>query len=655
MSVVDEVKAQLDLVDIVSQTVKLRRTGKNYIGFCPFHSNTHTPAFVVFPESQTWRCFGQCNEGGDIFSYVMKREGWDFNEALRFLAEKAGVTLVPYSPVNEQSASLKENLSRVLESAQQFYRQQMLETKPGQDALAYLHKRGLTDETIMIWGLGFAPAGWNDLSIHLKRKGYDDSLILQAGLLTERESGETYDKFRNRLMFPIRDAYGKMAGFGGRVLDPDDAPKYMNSPRTDLFDKGRMLFGLDLARQTIRKEEQAVIVEGYMDVIGLHQAGFHSAVSPMGTALTEDQFKLLKKYSRNIVLALDPDAAGEKATLRGLETVRKSMDQDAEMRFDAHGLLHVEGRLKADIRVTTLPEGKDPDEIVLSDPQAWQKILAEAKPVVVHVMETLAASQDINDAKVKREIAGQVLPLIEDVADPVEREAYRQQLARLLRVDERVLVVSSPIPRKTRRSKASQSPEMGGINGKTARISDTAQRNRILEQHALQQLIKDPESLYRINRTLAILELPQLSEKDFSESDFVIGFKLVKAALEQDEMSPQDYVAENLPEVLEESETPVLIEKSLPPSDEKRMADQVRNILRIRRNLIEARIQEILYLQSEMEEKTYTEEEAQFLLLEQLNQRRLVDVALQSPQVGGSSPKGQLVNRRKVKDKRNYE
>lgn len=331
------------------------------------------------------------------------------------------------------------------------------------------------------------------------------------------------------------------------------------------------------------------------------------------------------------------------------------MDQDAEMRFDAHGLLHVEGRLKADIRVTTLPEGKDPDEIVLSDPQAWQKILAEAKPVVVHVMETLAASQDINDAKVKREIAGQVLPLIEDVADPVEREAYRQQLARLLRVDERVLVVSSPIPRKTRRSKASQSPEMGGINGKTARISDTAQRNRILEQHALQQLIKDPESLYRINRTLAILELPQLSEKDFSESDFVIGFKLVKAALEQDEMSPQDYVAENLPEVLEESETPVLIEKSLPPSDEKRMADQVRNILRIRRNLIEARIQEILYLQSEMEEKTYTEEEAQFLLLEQLNQRRLVDVALQSPQVGGSSPKGQLVNRRKVKDKRNYE
>lgn len=649
MSVVDEVKAQLDLVDIVSQTVKLRRTGKNYIGFCPFHSNTHTPAFVVFPESQTWRCFGQCNEGGDIFSYVMKREGWDFNETLRFLAEKAGVILVPYNPVNEQSASLKENLSQVLESAQQFYRQQMLETQPGQAALAYLYKRSLTDETIMIWGLGYAPAGRNDLSSHLKRKGYDDSLILQAGLLTERESGETYDKFRNRLMFPIRDAYGKMAGFGGRVLDPDDAPKYMNSPRTDLFDKGRMLFGLDLARQTIRKEEQAVIVEGYMDVIGLHQAGFHNAVSPMGTALTEDQFRLLKKYSRNIVLALDPDAAGEKATLRGLETARKSMDQDAEMRFDAHGLLHVEGRLKADIRVTTLPEGKDPDEIVLSDPQAWQKILADAKPVVVHVMETLVTSRDINDAKVKREIAGQVLPLIEDVADPVEREAYRQQLARLLRVDERVLVVSGPIPRTTRRSKTSQSPEMSGLNGKTTRIPDTAQRNRILEQHALQQLIKDPESLYRINRTLAILELPQLSEKDFSESDFVIGFKLVKAALEQDEMSPQDYVAENLPEVLEESDTPILIEKSLPPSEEKRMADQVRNILRIRRNLIEARIQEILYLQSEMEEKTYTEEEAQFLLLEQLNQRRLVDVALQSPQVGGSSPKGQLVNRRKVK------
>jgi DNA primase (bacterial type) len=239
-----------------------------------------------------------------------------------------------------------------------------------------------------------------------------------------------------------------MTGFGGRVLNPDDVPKYLNSPRTELFDKGRLLYGLDLARQEIRKAEHAVIVEGYMDVIGLHQAGFGNAVSPMGTALTEDQFKLLKKFTRSIILALDPDAAGEKATLRGLETARKTMDQDDQPTFDSRGLLHFEGRLKADIRVTTLPEGQDPDEIALADPEAWRRIAAEAKPVVVHVMETLAAAQDLNDAKVKREIAAQVLPLIEDVGNAVERDAYRQQLARLLRVDERSLVLANPIQRR---------------------------------------------------------------------------------------------------------------------------------------------------------------------------------------------------------------
>ncbi|NMD27447.1 MAG: DNA primase, partial [Chloroflexi bacterium] len=274
MGVVDEIKAQLDLVDYISQTVKLRRTGKNYIGFCPFHSNTRTPAFVVFPESQTWRCFGQCNEGGDLFGFVMKKEGWDFNEALRILAEKAGATLSAQPRPSEADAEQRGNIIRVLDDAAQFYRSQLLESEAGAAALAYLRRRGLTDTTIKIWGLGYAPGGWDELTRHLTRKGYTKDHLLRAGLLTERDDGDTYDKFRHRLMFPIRDTYGKMAGFGGRVLNPDDVPKYLNSPRTELFDKGRLLYGLDLARQEIRRTEQAVIVEGYMDVIGLHQAGF---------------------------------------------------------------------------------------------------------------------------------------------------------------------------------------------------------------------------------------------------------------------------------------------------------------------------------------------------------------------------------------------
>ncbi|KUK70629.1 MAG: DNA primase [Anaerolineae bacterium 49_20] len=637
MSVVDEVKAQLDIVDIVSQTVKLRRTGKNYIGFCPFHPNTRTPAFVVFPDSQTWRCFGACNEGGDIFSFVMKREGWDFADTLRYLAEKAGVQLTPRTAESSADESRKEALQQVLEEAVQFFRRQMLESDEGRQALDYLHQRGLSDETIKIWGLGYAPSSWNALGSALQRKGYNQGLLESAGLITLREDGTSYDRFRQRLMFPIRDTYGKMAGFGGRILFSEDKneAKYVNSPRTELFDKGRLLYGLDMARREIRKSEQAVIVEGYMDVIGLHQAGFHNAISPMGTALTEDQFTLLKKFSRNIILALDPDAAGKQATLRGLETARQTLDQEAELRFDAHGLLHVEARLRADIRVTTLPEGKDPDEIVLSDPQAWAQIVAKAKPVVVHVMETLAASRDLEDAKVKREIAAQVLPLIEDVPDPIEREAYREQLARLLRVDVRALLAAAPQKRQPRRSRGVQ--QQTTSSPEVSPIADSALRNRLLEKEALQALLRDPESLYRLNRSLGLLGLEPFSEADFIQSDFRQGFKLVRASLEQDLMSPKEYLEENLPEGLEEKDEPPTMSKILPPSEEKHLTEQVRTVLRIRRNVVQDRIQEIQFLQSEVEEKAYSEEEAQILLLELLNQRRILDLALQSPLAGGTS------------------
>ena len=646
MGVVDEIKAQLDLVDFVSQTVKLRRTGKNYIGFCPFHSNTRTPAFVVFPESQTWRCFGQCNEGGDLFGYVMKKEGWDFNETLRFLADKAGVQLSSQPKIGEADAQVRDSLIKVLEDAAQFFRAQLVESEAGGAALAYLRRRGLTDTTIKIWGLGYAPGGWDELTRHLTRKGYTKDHLLRAGLLTERDDGDTYDKFRHRLMFPIRDTYGKMAGFGGRVLNPDDVPKYLNSPRTELFDKGRLLYGLDLARQEIRRTEQAVIVEGYMDVIGLHQAGFGNAVSPMGTALTEDQFKLLKKFTRNIVLALDPDAAGEKATLRGLETARKTMDQDDQPTFDSRGLLHFEGRLKADIRVTALPGGQDPDEIALSDPEAWRKIASEAKPVVVHVMETLAAAQDINDAKVKREIAAQVLPLIEDVGDMVEREAYRQQLARLLRVDERTLVLANPVQRRSRRS----AEERGrtGIETSLNAITEKARSNRLLEEQALRMLVQQPYSLNDLNKSLGLLRVPQFSEDDFVESDFRQAFRVVLESIRQDQLSPEDYLAENLPDLSAAEESAGMIEKALPPSPQKRLADQVRTALRIKRSHLETRIQEILFLQSELEEKRYSDEEAEVLLTELIVQRRVLDEAMKSKLSGGDGQEERKPRRKLV-------
>ena len=635
MTVVDDIKDRLDIVEIVGQTVKLRRTGKNYIGFCPFHSNTRTPAFVIFPETQTWRCFGQCNEGGDIFGYMMKREGWDFNEALRQLAERAGVTLIQHTPESEANEQTRQDLSAVLEEAASFFRQQMLTTPAGNKALDYLHKRGLTDETIKVWGLGYAPGSWNALLDHLRLKNFQPSIMVAAGLMTERDDGSIYDRFRNRLIFPIRGPYGQLTGFGGRVLDPDDVPKYLNSPATEVFDKGRLLYGLDMARKSIRSLNQAVIVEGYMDVIGLHQAGFSNAVSPMGTALTEDQFRLIKRLTRNIVLALDPDAAGQNATLKGLETARKAMDQESEIRFDSRGLMRFEQHLSADIRVTALPGQQDPDEIVLEDPDAWKQIIAKAKPVVVHVMETLAADQDLRDAKVKRDIAAQVMPLIDDVADDVEREAYRQQLATFLRVDERSLKSTRTDLTHTRRKKI-DSDQADVIPANM--VSKPTQKNQKLERYLLHDLFLDPEGLFRLDKTLCNLGLDPIMESDFQNADTLAGFRLITESLRQVDYTPSDYIEARLTPALEFEENPNFEEVHYAITKEKRDQHQIRAVVRMRLNRLEDRLDEIKFLQSDsVDSKTYTDEEVQFLYIELLQKRRLLDKALLAPEAGGST------------------
>ena len=400
MSTIDEIKSRIDIVDLVSEAgVKLRHAGKNYTGFCPFHDNKKTAAFVVWPETGTWRCFGQCNEGGDIFKFVMKRENMDFKEALNKLAARAGVEVPTYSKQSPEQKEVYENLRQLLEDAVVFYRGHLTANA---DVLNYLHeKRGLTDASIETFGLGYAPNAWDSALTHFTGRGYSEQDLLDAGLVSERDSGGYYDRFRNRIMIPIRDEQGRMAGFGARIVDPNDVPKFLNSPDTAIFTKGRLLYGMDRARKAIRQADQAVIVEGYMDVIAVHQAGYENVVSPMGTALTEDQLRLLKRFSRRIVLALDPDVAGQKAVMRGLDAARSAMDKEGELAFDARGLLRNEARLQADLRVASIPDDLDPDEIVERDKDEWARIIEGAKPIVTHVMETLAADQDINDPKVK--------------------------------------------------------------------------------------------------------------------------------------------------------------------------------------------------------------------------------------------------------------
>jgi len=583
MSTLEEIKAQIDIVDLVSETVQLRRSGKNYTGFCPFHSNTRTPAFVVFPETGTWRCFGQCNEGGDIFRFVMKKEGWDFPESLRFLADKAGVQLKPPSLQEQIIAEEHDVLRTLLEEAVTFYRHQLFNSPAGAEALQYLLNRSLTTETIEAFGLGYAPNSWEAALEHFKSKNYNEQDLLDSGLVTARDDGGIYDRFRHRLMFPIRDERERMAGFGARILNPNDVPKFLNSPQTPLFDKGNLLYGLDRARKSIRTLDQAVIVEGYLDVIALHQAGYTNTVSPMGTALTEHQLYLLKRFTRRMVLALDPDTAGVQATLRGLEIARKTMDRSQDPVFDARGLLGHEARLQADIRVTTLPEGMDPDDVVNRDPKEWETILANAKPIVVHVMDTLAAVHDLNDPKAKDQVADQMLPLIQDLPSPVERDTYMQRLARLLRVDERTLL--GRVPRRTRHaSRRRYLAERTAIAKQPGQVASFAAANNYAQEaHALGVLLRRPELLYRIDRNLQENGLLRLAPSDFQHADHQTILGLLRDSLDQDVTEPLQYVLSRLSlPMMDVADELLGRTEKLDPNEERVLEDLLRALLDFR-------------------------------------------------------------------------
>jgi DNA primase len=631
MSAIEQIKNQIDIVDIVSETVQLRRTGKNFIGFCPFHSNTRTPAFVVFPDTGTWRCFGQCNDGGDVFKFIMKREGWDFSEALQFLADRAGVELKPPSPEEQTAAEENDHLRNLLENAVIYYRHQLINSQRGATALKYLQEeRGLSEETIEAFGLGYSPESWDATLQFLLSKGFSQDDLVLSGMVSERDSGGYYDRFRHRVMFPIRDLRGRMTGFGARILNPEDVPKFLNSPQTAVFDKGHLLYGLDRARKTIRANDQVVIVEGYLDVIAVHQAGFTNTVSPMGTALTEFQLSQLKRYSRRIVLALDPDAAGDKATLRGLEIARQTLDHEQDPIFDARGLLGHEARLNADIRVAALPDGLDPDEIVNRDPQEWEKIIGNARPIVIHVMETLAANLDLDDPKAKNEVAEQVLPLIADVPNPIERDAYHQRLARLLHVDERALLESSTI--RTRRTNwRRKKDERESISTKKVVTTIKVSTSK-LEEHCLAILLRYPDMVFNIDRKFREKNLTILSEKDFEQVDHQEFIRLILNANNQDIAEPREYIFSNLSYEMMDTADELLSKTSdLDPRKERVVEDLLRGLLDLRQRRLSQDIDYIRFLldESENDQRDYkTISQYGQTMVQLTQQRKLLDHAI---------------------------
>jgi DNA primase len=414
MSAIDEVKQKIDIVDIIGQQVTLTKAGRTFRGLCPFHSEKH-PSFYVYPEQQSWHCFG-CNSGGDAFSFVMKKQNIDFGEALKLLAQKAGVAL----PSRFEPGAESEERQRLyqINQASALYFQNLLNSTAGEKAKSYATGRGFTPKTISDFQLGYSPNSWEGLKKYLMDKGYSEEEMINAGLIRQGEEGKkSYDWFRHKLMFPIADGRGRIIGFGARVLD-DSLPKYINSPQTPLFDKSGSLYGINLAKDAIRQQDLAVIVEGYMDVITAHQNGFTSVVASMGTSVTEKQVGTLKRMTKNITLALDADAAGEEAMLRGVG---------------------FENTLGAEVKVIILPEGKDPDDVIKEDVKVWQKLLAEALPVVDYTFNMVTSTLDLNKVKDKTLARDKLLPIIGEIKDIVRKTHYLQKLARLIEVSERDL------------------------------------------------------------------------------------------------------------------------------------------------------------------------------------------------------------------------
>ena len=607
MSTTDEIKAKIDIVDLVSEAgVKLRHAGRNYTGFCPFHDNKHTPAFVVWPETGTWRCFGACNEGGDIFKFVMKKEGIDFKEALQKLADRAGVRVESFQRETAEQKEAYDNLRKLLEDAVIFYRGHLLNNK---DVLTYLReKRGLTDATIETFGMGYAPHGYDNALKHFTARGYSEQELIDSGLLTVRESDQStrsqstvYDRFRHRIMIPIRDEFGRMAGFGARIVDPNDVPKFLNSPETPIFSKGRLLYGLDRARKSIRVADQAVIVEGYLDVIALHQAGYENVVSPMGTALTEDQLRLLKKSSRNIVLALDPDIAGQKAVFRGIDAARQSLDRQNELSFDVRGFLGYEARLNANIKVVVLPDDLDPDELVARDKTEWAKLVEKAQPIVLHVMSSVSAGRNLDDRTVKNDIVAQVLPLINDLPDPIERDTYKQRLARLIRVDESVLAgipVQGPTTRRARPARREQAQE-------SAPVTAVAAPNSKVEAYCLGILFRRPELLYRLDRQLQESGLASLAPEDFEYTDHQIFVKIIRQSLEQVESDQHQFVVIHLPDSLKGFAQELLGQtEKLDPVDDRLLGELQRLVQKLRRTRANLDLTQTRFLQEEAQQNS---------------------------------------------------
>ena len=429
-TVTEDIKARIDLVELIGRTLELKRVGSHYRGLCPFHAEK-TPSFYVRPQTQSWHCFG-CGKSGTAFDWLMEREHLEFGEALRALANIAGITLPERRDPDAEDQARR--LLTILERSQTYY-EGLLRGSSGSRARAYLAGRGLTEPTLRSFGMGYAPSG-NGLLRYLEGDGFSEQELQAAGVIGIADDGRQFDFFRERVLFPIRDAQGRTIAFGGRSLDDGATPKYLNSRDTLLFHKQETLFAFDLARKPMAQERQVVIVEGYMDAAMAHQHGYHNVVATLGTAVTDRHLRLLHRHVEEIVLALDADAAGKAATWRALQVA----DESLRTRLTpVVGPNRRQQRIVADrsvrLRVLALPNAKDPDELIRSNPNTWPALVQAATPVVDFVLQQLEARHDLKTAQGKAAAAEEIAEVLAGIASPIEQDHYTNEAAARLRVE----------------------------------------------------------------------------------------------------------------------------------------------------------------------------------------------------------------------------
>jgi len=410
-SEIEQIKSRLNIVDVVGEYIKLEKAGINYRALCPFH-NEKTPSFFVSPSRQMWHCFGGCNEGGDIFKFVMKIEGIEFIDALKLLAKKAGVQLKTSSKKYEEIKTQREKLLDICKKATIFFSTQLNKSKTGLEAKDYLMKRGLKEETIKEWKIGYAPSTWDSLCNYLIGLGYKRKDIIDAGLASEK----FFDRFRSRIIFPICDFNGQPIGFTGRVFNSDDEAKYLNTPNTLLYDKSQALYGLDKAKVEIRKNDSCVLVEGNVDCIMSHQSGVKNCLAVSGTALTPAHLGIIKRFSNNLILSFDMDLAGNNATKKGIDMALKN---------------------GFNVKVISMNSEKDPADIILSSGEdEWKKIIKEAKPINQFYFDLSFKDRDVKSVEDQKKIVSELLPIFKKIDNTIEQTYWIQKLAEKLSIRE---------------------------------------------------------------------------------------------------------------------------------------------------------------------------------------------------------------------------